>query len=315
VYLVLQTPGNPNHNPLRDKAKMAKHNLTKAIELVEQIGKRAAQKKKQTEADKTLPDKRLQMSLDLWPERIRGVPNAVLRGALFSVSNNRPTFKKRTLISAVEGLEIRYKGERFNQTDLDLWEMLLHLARLQPLGSKVEFTAHALLKALGRGTGLSQHEQLKEDMARLRSGTVEITWTKEGKTFLGGLIEKAFRDEHTGRYVVVLDEKMRQLYDNGYTHIDWEQRQALGRNNLAKWLQGFYASHAEPFPYKVDTLHNLCGSANPDLRGFKRDLKKSLDQLLQVGAIKAWEIDGDDLVHIRRIPSRSQIKHLNRRKK
>jgi len=94
-----------------------------------------------------------QMSLELWPDSVRGVPNAVLRGSLFTVSQRRSTAKKRELLAAVDGIEVRFKGERFNQTDLDVWEMLLHLARQQPLGDRVEFSAHALLKALGRGTG------------------------------------------------------------------------------------------------------------------------------------------------------------------
>jgi hypothetical protein len=124
-----------------------------------------------------------QEQLPLWPEAVRAVPNAVLRGALFSVAKERETFSKRELIATVEGIEIRFLGTRPNQTDLDVWEMLLHLARLQPLSSEVQFTAHAMLKALGRGTGGKHHEELKEQIARLAAGMAEITWTKERKTF------------------------------------------------------------------------------------------------------------------------------------
>jgi hypothetical protein len=254
-----------------------------------------------------------QMSLELWPESVRGVPNAVLRGSLFTVSKRRSTAKKRELLAAVDGIEVRYKGERFNQTDLDVWEMLLHLARQQPLGDRVEFSAHALLKELGRGTGKTQHEQLKEEIVRLRGGTVEVTWTKEGKTFIGGLVEKAYRDEITQRYVVMFDQKMLGLYEGGYSHVDWAQRQALGNNNLAKWLHGFYASHAQPFPYKVETIRTLCGSTNGELRGFRRDMKEALTELVKVGAIIEWEIDKSDLVIINNKPTLSQKKHINKR--
>ena len=51
-----------------------------------------------------------QLSLELWPDAMRGVPNAVLRGALFGVSQVRKTHKKRTLIAATENYEIRFKG-------------------------------------------------------------------------------------------------------------------------------------------------------------------------------------------------------------
>lgn len=53
----------------------------------------------------------------------------------------------------------------------------------------------SLLKELGRGTGGTDHEDLKEDIARLLGGVVEITWLDTNKTFIGHLVDKAFRDE------------------------------------------------------------------------------------------------------------------------
>jgi hypothetical protein len=254
-----------------------------------------------------------QLSLELWPDAVRGVPNAVLRGALFGVSKVRQTYQKRTLIAALEGYEIRYLGTTLNQTDLDVWETLLHLARLQPLGSKVEFAAHSLLKELGRGTSGKHHEELKEEMMRLVTGGVEITWTKEKKTFAGTLISSFFRDEETGRYVVKFNPDMAQLYGVGHTYIDWAQREALGSNNLAKWLHGFYASHAKPFPYKVETLHSLSGST-ASTKEFRRLLKAALLKLVDIGAIKSWDIDPHtDLASVVNIPSSSQRKTLSKR--
>jgi hypothetical protein len=250
-----------------------------------------------------------QLSLELWPDAVRGVPNAVLRGSLFSVSKQRATAKKRELLAAVEGIEIRFKGERFNQVDLDLWEMLLHLARLQPLGNQVEFSSYSLLKELGRGTGGKDHEDLKEDIARLLGGVVEITWLETNKTFIGHLVDKAYRDESSQRYVVIFDTKMLNLYEGGYSYIDWDKRKALKGNHLAKWLAGFYASHAQPYPYKVETIKNLCGSTVGRLPDFRRMLKSALDELVKVGGIESWSIK-DDLVHVVNIPTQSQSKHL-----
>lgn len=259
------------------------------------------------------PEPGRQMKLELWPAATRGVPNAVLRGALFGIGRERKTHKKRTLIAAVEGYEIRFKGETFNQTDLDALEGMLHLAMPHPLGKKVEFSAHSFLKELGRKTSGEQHEQLKEQMSRLIGGVVEITDLKAKITFIGTLVHKAYRDEVTGRYVVIFDKDMLALYEAGYTLIDWQQRMALGQNNLAKWLHGFYSSHAAPFAYKVDTLRGLCGST-AELKKFKQGLKKSLAELVDVGAIEAWSIDADDLVQIERKPSPSQRKHLTKAK-
>jgi hypothetical protein len=252
-----------------------------------------------------------QLSLELWPDAVRGVPNAVLRGAIFGVSQRRKTHKKRTVIASVEGYEIRFKGETFNQTDLDLWEMLLHLARLQPLDTQVEFTAHSLLKELGRGTSGKHHEELKEQLMRLIGGVVEITWTKEQKAYAGNLISGYARDDVTGRYVVRFNADTAKLYGVGNTLIDWSERQALGNNSLAKWLHGFFASHAKPFPYKVETIFNLCGSTTERLGDFRKLLRTALVQLVEVGAIKAWSINPKtDLVEVVNFPSQTQLKHL-----
>jgi hypothetical protein len=198
---------------------------------------------------------------------------------------------------------------------LDVWETLLHLARLQPLGSKVEFTAHSLLKELGRGTGGKDHEQLKEELARLGSGWTEITDKKARKTFAGNFISSYVRDDETERYVVSFTPEMAHLYEAGHTWIDLEQRRALGRNSLAKWLHGHYASHANPFPYKVEKLRELTASGTSDIWKFRQLLKKAHDALIAVGAIKSWSIDPKtDLVEVTNAPSQTQLKHLAKKK-
>lgn len=282
------------------------HVEQKISRLKETAARKVAESKQK---EKVAPDR--QMKLELWPDEVRGVPNAILRGALFGVGQERIIHKKRTLIAAVEGYEIRFKGETFNQTDLDVLEGMLHLAMPHPLGKRVEFTVHSFLKELGRGTSGKHHEEFKEQMMRLVTGGIEITDTKARMTFMGTLVHKAYRDEDSSRYVVIFDKDMLNLYEAGYSHIDWGQRMQLGKSSLAKWLHGFYATHAKPYPYKVETLHNLCGSAAA-MKEFKRMLKKALDDLVGVGAIETWCIDPNDLVTVQRTPSRAQQKHLNR---
>ena len=280
----------------------------KIARLKETVARKVAEAKAQKKAT-TLDS---QLRLELWPDEVRGVPNAILRGALFGVGQERTVYKKRTLVAAVEGYEIRFKGETFNQTDLDVLEGMLHLAMPHPLGKRVEFSVHSFLKALGRGTSGKHHEEFKEQVMRLVTGGIEITDTKARVTFMGTLVSKAFREEESGRYVVIFDKDMLNLYEAGYSHIDWNQRMALGKSTLAKWLHGFYATHAKPYPYKVETLHNLCGSADKSLRSFRQKLKKALDELVCVRAIDSWIIDQNDLVTVQRTPSRAQQKHINR---
>jgi len=249
-------------------------------------------------------------TLPSWPAGMRGTPNACLRSALFAgvQGNERIAYKKRTLLAAVEGIEVRYLGVQLNQSDLDVWMQIVHLSRMQLPGFSVTFSAHALLMALGRSTGKSQHEWLKESMARLGGAFVEITY--HGRQTFG---EKGFlryhRDEITQRYVVELTESMLRLFEDGYTHIEFEQRQLLRKHPLALWLHGFLASHAAPYPLKLQTLYQLSGSSTQNPRDFKLRMRKALQALVTIGALERFEID-EDVVKVKKQPTPTQKRHL-----
>ncbi|MCX7107672.1 MAG: plasmid replication initiator TrfA [Methylococcales bacterium] len=246
-----------------------------------------------------------------WPASMRGTPNACLRSALFAgiQGNDRIAYKKRTLLASVDGIEVRFLGVQLNQSDLDVWMQILHLSRQQLPGYNVTFSAHAILTALGKGTGKSQHEWLKESMARLGGAFVEMTF--HGRDSFG---EKGFlryyRDECSQRYVIELTESMLRLFEDGYTHIEFEQRQKLRKQPLALWLHGFLSSHAAPYPLKVTTIHRLSGSGAQTLRDFKYRMRKALEALISIGAIESYVIN-EDSVKIKKIPTPSQQRHLD----
>ena len=253
------------------------------------------------------------IQLPLWPESKRGTPNAVLRGALFAAIQGKTRVAlDRELLTAQQGVEIRFTGWQLSQSDLEVWEQVLHLARTQALGTKCYFNAHGFLKALGRQTGATAHEWLKSAIARLTGAVVEI---KSGRrTYFGTLIEGGARDEHTGRYVVEINAKLAEFYGRSqWTQLDWAQRQQLRGKPLALWLHGFYASHAAPYPLTVEYLHKLSGSQTKQVWKFKQNLTQALEELAAGGAIQAFEIVGD-LVHVRTVPSPSQRKHLAARR-
>ena len=192
--------------------------------------------------------------LPLWPDPVRGVPNGVLRSALFgAIKRGKRRYMEREPIASVEGIAIRYTGPRLDQSDLDVWEGALHLARLIRLGDRIEFTEKGFLRLIGRGgqggenIGKSDREWLKKVLARLSATTVEI---KQGPYAYGGsLIDEYFRDERSGRYVVILNPRMKVIFNrDSWTQIDWGIRHALRGHPLAQWLHGFYSTHAAPLP-------------------------------------------------------------------
>jgi hypothetical protein len=278
--------------------------LTNLTERFQSLTERKKAQPRRVEPLATLPS---------WPAGMRGTPNACLRSALFAgvQGNERIAYKKRTLLAAVDGIEVRYLGVQLNQSDLDVWMQIVHLSRMQLPGFSVTFSAHALLMALGRSTGKSQHEWLKESMARLGGAFVEITY--HGRQTFG---EKGFlryhRDELTQRYVVELTESMLRLFEEGYTHIEFEQRQQLRKHPLALWLHGFLSSHAAPYPLKLQTLYQLSGSSTQNPRDFKLRMRKALQALVTIGAIEHFEID-EDVVKVKKQPTPTQKRHLELR--
>ena len=253
------------------------------------------------------------IQLPLWPETKRGAINAVLRSALFAAIQGKGRVAlEREIVAAQQGIEIRFTGWQLSQSELDVWEQILHLARTQATGTECYFTAHGFLKAMGRQTGKSDHEWLKLVVARLTGGVVEIT--SGGRTYFGTLVEGGARDEATGQYVVQINPKLAAFYgDAEWTQLDWDQRQQLRGKPLALWLMGFYASHAQPHPLTVAYLHKLSGSQTKQVWKFKQNLAGALNELVTVDVLEAFEIVGD-LVHVRTVPSKSQRKHLAARR-
>ena len=247
--------------------------------------------------------------LPLWPEPARGIPNPVLRGALFAAvqGKNRAVFQ-RELLACQKGLQIRFTGIQLDQSDLDVWEQALHLARHHPLGSRCEFSVYGFLKALGRKTGKSEHEWLKNAFARLMGCGVELTNQQERKTYGGSLLE-FLRDDDSGRYVVIFNPKILTLYEGGWTAIDWQARQLLRGKPLALWLHGYLASHAKPYPIKIETLRTFSGSNNKAVRFFKRKLIAALNELKEIQFIRDYAFEDENVI-INKPPTASQQRFL-----
>lgn len=264
-------------------------------------------------AQSTAPAVPVAAQLPLWPEPVRAVPNGFLRSALFgAIRKGRRRFIKGEQLAALDGIEIHYTGERLDQGDLDMWESVLHAVRLQDLGSQCRVTSYALLKLMGKTDTGKNRVTLHERITRLRANAVEV---RQGRyTYIGGLIAGAAKDEETQEWVIELDAKLRQLFaDDQFTQVQWSVRHELDGQPLAQWLHGFYASHAQPFPLKIETLHRLCGSEAGEMWKFAQTLRKALDAVAAASAANgegfSYEIRGD-LVYVEKTPQGAQRRHL-----
>jgi len=288
--------------------------------LLERVHEMRARAKQRAEYEKREPLSGAPLScnvvqLPLWPEVARGVPNAVLRSALFgAIKKGARPYLERQEIHAQGGIRIVYTGARLDQGDLDVWETVLHIARLQALGDECRVTAYQLLKALGKTDTGKNRDTLDRRLSRMKATGVDVKVGKFG--YEGSLIDKVYRAEarESRAYVIRLNPELRALFaSDQFTQVDWSVRHALDGRPLAQWLHGYYASHAKPFPVNVATLHKLCGSESGEMWKFAQTLRKALDALTDASEVNgqpfSYDIRGD-LVHVVKGPSGAQRRHL-----
>ena len=252
------------------------------------------------------------VQLPLWPDSVRSVPNGFLRSALFgAIAKGKRRYIDGEQLAALDGIEIRYTGQRLDQGDLDVWESVLHAVRLQEMGSQCRVTSYALLKLMGLTDTGKNRVTLNKRITRLVASALTV---KQGRySYIGSLIAGAAKDEETQEWVIELDAKLRPLFAaDQFTQIEWAVRHELNGKPLAQWLHGFYASHAKPFPMKVETLLRLCGSES-ELRRYRQTLGDALDAVAEASAAHgegfSYEIRGD-LVHVEKRASGPQRRHL-----
>jgi TrfA protein len=277
---------------------MAERDSTKGdpVAWLEQMAAEAAARvvRKAVQAADAVPASNV-VQLPIWPEPARGVPNGFLRSALFgAIAKGRRRFLEREQLAAVDGIEVRYTGQRLDQGDLDVYESVLHALRFQAMGKQCRVTGYALLKLMGKVDTGGNRDTLY--------------------TYIGGLVDEAFQDEETQEWVIVLNPRLRALFEpDQFTQVEWAVRQSLSGKPLAQWLHGFYASHAQPYPIKAETLLKLAGSEDANPRSAQQTLRKALDDVAEACGKHGENFSHtyrDGLVHVEKKSSESQQRHL-----
>lgn len=230
-------------------------------------------------------------------EHKRVVPNALLRGSLFGVvGKGERKYEQKTLKASVQGLTVKFTGQQLDQADLDVYLECIRRCGTLNIGKSVRFRAYDFLKSIGRNTGRFEYVWLDLCLNRLFSCAIEIG---DGRFFYTGhILDEGYRDEETKEFIISLNPKIAVFFsDNVWTGLSHIERRELKGKSLAQWLHGFYSTHTKPFPYKVGTIKELCGSDIAELRMFKFKLKKSLSALSKVTGWQCW-IDENDLVNV-----------------
>jgi hypothetical protein len=264
------------------------------------------------------------VQLPLWPDLVRGAPNALLRSAFFAgihskkrkelgirIKPDEP--KKSVPVAAQNGIRIEYAGDQLNQYDADVFLEALHRAQGEPLGTECQFRGYDFLKAIGRCVGKREYEDLNNSLTRLRDGRVVVKWEINGRaySFTGGLIASYIREETTKLYKIIFSAEIKKLFARScWTQLEWQERQALKRHPLAQWLHSYFSTHAQPLPVSVAFLHEKSGSPTALLKHFRVELKNAL---AFVERTLGWKVAWDGgLVTVTHPPSGPQARYLLR---
>lgn len=233
-------------------------------------------------------------------------PNACFQSALFGiVVRGRRKYMNGQRIVSFKGLTISYTGEQLDQGDLDVFIHAVHLTAREKENRRpdglVHFSVRGFLSAIGRKPGKSGQQWLLNSIRRLSASNVEIRF--EGNqpystysVYGGSLVNDYFYDPGRQRYYLRVNSNLGALFDLGWTQLCWQQRLQLS-GNLTRWLHGLYSS-TQPYPIKVNSLLILSGSGCGRLSDFRRQLRHSLNELINIGVFKSWKIDSEDKVHV-----------------
>lgn len=243
-----------------------------------------------------------------WGEQYRGMPNDLIRNALFNVRQNQPRRKlENAPIATLRNQVVFFTGEELRIRDEDLVMQIFHFARDFKLGEPWQVSGQDFLAGLHRSNGKRGYKELYESLIRLSKGHLTMIKKADGNddtvVLEAGAILGHLRIEHSKRggptlITIMVNPDMRRLWDSmGYTLVNWEQRQKL-RSPLSKWLHRFYSSHVSPFPYTLQRIFDLSGSAVESLTKFRQTVRASLRELADMGFLDSWWLDGDDLVHV-----------------
>ena len=234
--------------------------------------------------------------LPIWPEEIRGAPNEVVRSSLFSARIRGERIElKDAEIFVLGNAKITYSGEELRTFDEDIWLQVMHLARLQPLEKRIQFTPYSMIKALGWVKGKNRpsalhYRRLEECLVRLKKANIKVNSERFGIRAYLSLVSDFVINTKEEVWEVVIGDYMKDLYgDTYYTQLEWEQRAQL--SPVAKRFHSYFSSHKNPYPVKIESLYKLC-NLRLEIKYFRSKLPGYLKELREIGFLDSFSIEG-----------------------
>ncbi|WP_143312157.1 plasmid replication initiator TrfA [Burkholderia pseudomallei] len=255
-------------------------------------------------ADVTVDPMASQLTLPFWPEQFRALPNEIFRSALFNARNKRQARSrmKNHEIYVIGSARITYTGEELRQDDETVWLQLIQLAKSQPAGEPIHFTALSFLKAIAWPTNTPSYVRLRDCLTRMQATSLQVVTERLGEDSGKGISmipefewKNPTSNKPMRKYTVRIAPPLVRLFGGKghFTRVEWAQRLDLPAG-LATWLHGYLASHRIPHPIKLETIREGAGLTSARLAHLRELVENALEELKRVKFLKSWTIAGPD---------------------
>lgn len=217
-------------------------------------------------------------------------PTIFCRSALFSVSKKKKLLRDE-LIVAVDGHKLKAHGAQLDQAVFDLYLKLLRMCPNATVGQTIHTTRYELTKALGLSDNGQNNRRVWLRLKDLNSTSIELE-TPSGSKISSPLVLVAAMNAE-GRIAINLAPHWSSLF-SGFVVYHEDKKRAEFKTDLGKWMYGYVRSQLpNAHTVKYETLHKLSGSAIKELKSFKRDLLKVMNQLREADVITGYDKERD----------------------
>jgi hypothetical protein len=233
--------------------------------------------------------------LPSWRDLCTGLPNALLRSALWSATSvgvTVPTSEVATVnvdLPAHGDARLIAFGPRLGSYDRRVFAVCLDLYRERPLSSEhtdgaVEVSYYAFLRMMNVTYNADSHSSVRASLKRLSALSLHIR-SRGFELQLPRLVEVSFADRVASEdrllgsdriYVRVMESIATMFGPGSWTSIP--QAALKAGKGLQSWLASYYQTHSGPYAVKLTKLYALTGSTC-EMPKFKHQLKAALNAL------------------------------------
>lgn len=262
--------------------------------------------------------------LPLWPESLvtlpaimRTLPNEILRCALFNARNrNQPReHLKEAAIAVIGNGKITYTGEELRQDDAKVWFQIVHLAKSVAPGEYVEFKPAHFCEDIQWSLNGESYKRLRESIKRMQPSSLivqserlsKLNATDEDSTDGISLsMIPGFAWQGLSRWKVRVSPELVKLFgESNFTRLEWERHLRLPCG-LASWLHGYYSTHSDPYPIKLETIAAGAGLQTSDIIELTKTVRQAHKALKAEGFLVDFKIK-KGLVSVVRAPRKLDL--------